>query len=159
MVLARGWGEEEEERWWSKGTKFQLHSLSSDSLRYSLVVVHALNSVWLFLTQWTVTCKDPLPSTVSCSLLKLMSIESRCHPTISSCATPSSFCLQSFPASGSFLMSQLFISGGQSIGASALATVLPKNIQGWPFLELTGLISLQSKGLSRVLSSSTIWKH
>ena len=73
-----------------------------------------------------------------------------CHPTISSSAVPFSSCLQSFPASGSFPMSQLFASGGQSIGASASALVLPMNIQDWFPLGLTGLISLQSKGLSRV---------
>ena len=77
--------------------------------------------------------------------------------TISSSATPFSFCLQSFPASGSFPISWLFASVGQSIGASAL--VLPVNIQDWFPLGLTGLISLQSKGLSRVFSSTTILKH
>ena len=73
-----------------------------------------------------------------------------CHPTISSSVIPFSSCLQSFPESGCFLMSQFFSSGGQSIGASASASVLPVNIQDWFPLELTGLISLQSKGLSRV---------
>ena len=82
-----------------------------------------------------------------------------CHPTISSSVGPFSCCLQSFPASGSFPMSQLFPSGGQSIGASASALVLPMNIQGWFLLGLTGLICLLSKGLSRVLSSSTVQKH
>ena len=77
----------------------------------------------------------------------------------SSSAAPFSFCLKSFPASESFWMSQLFTSGGQSIGASASALVLPINIQGWFLVGLTGLISLQSKGLSRVFSSTTIWKH
>ena len=72
-----------------------------------------------------------------------------CHPTISSSVVPFSSCLQSFPASGSFLMSQLFTSGGQSIGASVL--VLPMNIQDWFPLEWTGLISLQSKGLLKSL--------
>ena len=67
--------------------------------------------------------------------------------------------LQSFPASESFLMSQLFTSGGQSIGASASASFLPMNIQGWFPLGLMGLISLLSKGLSRVFSSTTVWKH
>ena len=81
------------------------------------------------------------------------------HPTISSSVVPFSSCLQSFPASGSFLMSQLFISGGQSTGASALASVLPMNIQDWFPLELAGLISLQSKGLSRVFSNTTVQKH
>ena len=82
-----------------------------------------------------------------------------CYLTISSSTTLFSFCFQSFPASGSFPMSQLFASGGQSIRASASALVLPMNIQGWFPLGLTGLISLQSKGLSRVFSSTTIRKH
>ena len=68
-------------------------------------------------------------------------------------------CLQSFPTWGSFLMSQLFASGGQSIGISASASVLPMNIQGWFLLGLTGVISFQSKGLSRVFSNTTVWKH
>ena len=75
------------------------------------------------------------------------------HPTISSSVVPFSSCLQSFPASRSFPMSQLFASGGQSIGASALASVLPMNIQDWFPLGWTGLLFLQSKGLSRVFST------
>ena len=86
-----------------------------------------------------------------------MSISRWCHPTISSSVVPFSSCLQSFPASGSFPMSWLFTSGGQSIGASA--SVLPMNIQGWFPLGLTGLISLLSKGCSRVFSNTTVWKH
>ena len=78
-----------------------------------------------------------------------------CHPTISSSVDPFSFCLQSFPASRSFQKSQFFISGGQSIGTSASTSVLPMNIQGWFPLGLTGWISLQSKGLSRVFSNSS----
>ena len=73
-----------------------------------------------------------------------------CHPSISSSLVPVSSCLQSFLASGSFLMRQFFTSGGQSIGASTSVSVLPMNIQGWFLLGLTGLISLQSRGLSRV---------
>ena len=80
-----------------------------------------------------------------------------CHPTISSSLVPFSSCLQSFPASGSFPMSQFFTSCGQSFGASA--SVLPVNVQGWFPLGMTGLISLLSKGLSRVFSSTTIQKH
>ena len=76
-----------------------------------------------------------------------------CHPTISSSVTLFSSCLQSFSASGSFPMSQLFTSGGQSIGASVSISVLPGNIQGWFSLGLTGLISLLSKGFSRVKDS------
>ena len=79
-----------------------------------------------------------------------------CHPSISSSVIS---CLQSFPASGTFSMSQLFASDGQSTGASASASVLPMNIQDWFPLGLTGLISLQSKGLSRVFSSITVRKH
>ena len=81
-----------------------------------------------------------------------------CHPTISSSVIPFSSCPQSFPASGSFPTSQIFASGGQSIGASASA-VLTMNIHNWFPLELTGLISLQSKGLSRVFSNTTFQKH
>ena len=81
-----------------------------------------------------------------------------CHPTISSSVLPFS-CLQSFPASGSFPVSWLFASGGQNIGASASASVLPMNIQGWIPLGLTSLISLLSKGLSRVFSNITVQKH
>ena len=81
------------------------------------------------------------------------------HPTISSSVTPFSPCPQSFPASGSFPMSWLFASGGQSIGVSASASVLPVNIQAWFPLGLTGLISLLSQGLSGVSSSTTIRKH
>ena len=84
-------------------------------------------------------------------------LSQRCHPTISSSVIPFSSCLQSFPASGPFLMSWLFTSGGQSIGASSSA--LPMNNQDWLPLALTGLTSLQSKGLSRVFSNTTVWKY
>ena len=82
-----------------------------------------------------------------------------CHLTILSSVTPFSLCLQCFSASGSFPMSWLFASGGQSIGVSVSASVLPVNIQDWFPLGLTGWISLLSKGLSRVFSSNTIWRH
>ena len=81
------------------------------------------------------------------------------HPTILSSVDPLSSCLQSFPESGSFPMSQFFASGGQIIGVSASASVLPMNIQDWFPLGLTGWISLQSKGLSRVFSNTTVQKH
>ena len=80
-------------------------------------------------------------------------------PTISSCFIPFSSRLQSFPASGSFQISQFFASGGQSIGASASVSVLPMNIQDWSPLGWTGWISLQSKGLSGVFSNTTVQKH
>ena len=82
-----------------------------------------------------------------------------CHPTISSSVIPFSSCPQSFPASGSFQISQLFESGGQSIGVSASTSVLPMNTQDWSPLGWTGWISLQSKGLSRVFSKTTVQKH
>ena len=92
-------------------------------------------------------CPSPAPRAYwnSCPLSQW------CHPSIS--------CLQSFPASGSFLRSQFFASGGQSIGASTSASVLPMSIQDWFPLRLTGWISLQSKGLSRVFFNTTVQKH
>ena len=81
------------------------------------------------------------------------------HPTNSSSVIPFSSCLQSFPASGFFPINQFFASGGQSIGVSASASVLPISIQGWFPLGLTSWISLQSNGHSRVFSSTTVWRH
>ena len=89
----------------------------------------------------------------SCSLSRW------CHPTISPSVVPFSSCPQFFPASGSFQMSQLFTSGGQSTGVSASTSVLPMNTQNWSPLGWTGLISLQSKWLSRVFSNTTVQKH
>ena len=82
-----------------------------------------------------------------------------CHPIISSSVIPFSSCPQSFPASGSFQMSQLFASGGQSTGVSASTSVLPMNTQDWSLLGWTSWISSQSKGLSRVFSNTTVQKH
>ena len=99
----------------------------------------------------------PLPTPGLCS--NSCSSSQWCHPTISSSRIPFSSCLQSFPATGSFLLSQFFTSGGQSIGASAWESVLPMNIQDWFPLGVTDLISLQSKGLSRVFPNTTVQKH
>ena len=96
----------------------------------------------------------PSPSPGACS--NSCPLSQGCHPTISSSIIPFSSCLQSFPASGSFLMSRLLAWGGQSIGVSASASVLPVNIQDWFPLGYTGWISLQSKGLSRVFSNTTV---
>ena len=100
-------------------------------------------------------CPLPAPGVYpnSCALSRW------CHPTISSSVVPFSSCSQSLPASGSFQMSQLFASGGQSIGVSASASVLPMNTQDWFPLGWTGWISLQSKGLSRVFSNTIVQKH
>ena len=120
----------------------------------------SLSPVQLFVTPWTAAHQASLSITNSCSSLKLMRpLSWWYHPTISSSVVTFSSCLQSFPVSGSFLMSQLFTSGGQSIGVSASASVLPKNIQEWFPLGWTGRISLLSKGLSRVFSNTTVQKH
>ena len=129
-------------------------------LAVSTFVVQLLSHVWLFATPWTAAHQASLFFIISprvCS--NSCPLSWWCHPTVSSSVVLFSSCLQSFPASGPFPTSQLFTSGGRSIGASALASVLPMNIQGWFPLGLTGLISLQSKGLSRVSFSNTVWKH
>ena len=119
------------------------HSIMSDCLR-----PHGLQHARL-------PC--PSPTLGACS--NSCPLSQWCHPTISSSVVPFSSCLQSFPASGSFPISQFLASGSQSIGASASASVLPMNIQGWFSLGWTGLVSLQSKGLSRAFSNTTAQKH
>ena len=126
---------------------------SGSSVLFSCQVM--LNSV----TLWTAAHQAPLSFTISLSLFKLMFIEPVMLSNHLIFCLPFSSCPQSFPASGSFPMTQLFVSCDQSTGALALAPVLPMNIQGWYSLGLTGLISLMSKGLPRVFSSTTIWKH
>ena len=129
------------------------------SLFHHEVVVQSLSCVWLFGTPWTAAHQASLSFTISQSLLKLMSIESVMPSNHLILCRPFSSYFQSFPASGSFPMSRLFTSGGQSIGASAAAPVLPMNIQDWFSLGLLGLISLLSKRLSRVFSNTTVQKH
>ena len=121
--------------------------------------VQSFSRIGLFVTPWTAACQASLSITNSCSLLKLMSIKSvmPSHHLMHCCSLCS--CLQSFPASGSFPVSQFFASGGQSIGSLASTSILSMNIQDWFPLGLTGWISLQSKGLSRVFSSTTVQKH
>ena len=121
--------------------------------------VQSLSHVWLFPTPWTAICQASLSISNSLSLLKLIFINSviasnhliLCHPLL--------LLSSIFPASQSFSMSQFFTSGDQSIGASTSASVFPINIQDWFPLGLTGLISLQFKGLSKVFSNSTVQKH
>ena len=110
-----------------------------------IVVVQSLNCAQFFAILWTVACQTPLPSTIPRSLLKFIFIESVMLSNHLILRHPFSSCPQSFPASGSFPVCWPFTSGGQSTGASALASVLPMNIQGQFLLGLTGLISLQSK--------------
>ena len=113
------------------------------------------NSLWLHgLQHARLPCLSPTPGACSNSC----PLSQWCHPTVSSSVISFS-CPQSFPASRSFQMSQLFTSGGQSIGVSTSASVLPMNLQDWFPLEWTGWISLQSKGLSRVFSNTTVQKH
>ena len=115
-------------------------------------------TAWPLVTTWTAVHQASLSITNSRSLLKLMSMSGWCHPTILSSVVPFSSCLQSFPASGSFSMSQFFASGGQSIEVSVSASVLPMNNQDWFPLGWMCLIVL-SKGLSRVFSNTTVQKH
>ena len=122
--------------------------------------VQSLSCVWLFATPWCAQharppCPSPTPGVYSNSCpLSLW-----CHPAISSSVVPFSSCPRSFPASGSFPISQLFSWGGQSIGVSASVSVLPMNTQDWSPLGWTGWISLQSKTLSRVFSNTAVQKH
>ena len=121
-----------------------------------LTSVQSLSHVRLFATPWTTARQASMSSTNSWSFLKLMSIDSVMPSNHLISGIPFSSCFQSFPASGSFPMSQFFESGGQSIGASASSSVLPMNIQDWFPLGLTGLISFQSRGLSRVFSNTIL---
>ena len=128
------------------------HVLSS--VQFSCSVVS--DSLWPHETQHT---RPPCPSPTPGIYLNPCPVSQWCHPTISSSVAPFSFHLQSFPAAGSFPMSQLFAWGGQSIGVSASASVLPMNTQDWSPLQWTGCISLQSKGLSRVFSNTIVQRH
>ena len=122
---------------------------------FNLVQSHSW--VRLFVTPWhqRLPCPSPTPGACSDSCL----LSQWCHPTISSSVVPFSSHLQSFPASGSFPVSQFFALGAQGIGVSASASVLPMNIQAWFPFRWTGWISLQSKGLSGVFSNTTVQKH
>ena len=132
-----------------------------NSMVERVVFVQSLSRVWLFVTPRTAAHQASLSFTISrvwvCSNSRPSSWW--CHPTISSSVISFSSRLQPFPASGSFPMSQFFTSGGQSIRASTSASVLPMNIQDRFPLGLTCLISLQSKGLSKVFSNTTVQKH
>ena len=125
-------------------------------MKSTLSSVQLLSHVQLFTTPWTAACSASLSITNYRSLLKLMSIESVMP---SNHLIPFFFPHQSFPASGSFQMSQFFAWGGQNTVVSASTSVLPMNIQDWFPLGWTGWISLQSKGLSRVFSNTTVQKH
>ena len=122
--------------------------------RFSLLFSHSVVSDSA--SPWTAAHQASLSIHTSRSLLKSCPLSQWCHPTISSSVSFFSFCLHSFPASGSFPVSPLFASDGLNMRTSAAASVLPMNIQSWFPFRLTGLISLQSKGLSRVFSSTSL---
>ena len=140
--------------WMARCPKLSIFYNLKSSVQFSHSVMS--DSLWPHGLQHTrLPCSSPTPRAYSNSCPS----NQWYHPTISSSIIPFSSCLQSFPASGSFPMSQFFTSGGQSIGASASASVLPMNIQDWFPLGFTGLITLQSTGISRVFSSTTVQKH
>ena len=134
------------------------NSLAVETIFSSVQFSHSVvsNSLWPHEPQHA---RPPCPSPTPGVHPNPCPLSQWCHPTISSSVTRFPSCHQSFPASGSFPVSQLFASGRQSIGASSSASVFPMNVQGWFPLGLTGLISLLSKGLSRVSSSTTVQKH
>ena len=128
--------------------------------------MNKIKSQFSSVTQSRLTFYDPMdcsmlgfPSPTPGAYSNSCSLSWWCHPTISFSVVPFSFCLQSFPASGSFPVSQFFTSCGQSIGVSASVSVLSMNIQDWFSLGLTGWTSLQSNGLSRVFSNTTVQNH
>ena len=118
--------------------------------------VQLLSCIQLFATPWLQHTRPPCPSPTPTAYSNSCPLNRWCHPTISSSVIPFSSHLQSFPASGSFPVSQFFTSGGHNIGASAEASVLPMNIQDWSPLVWTGWFSMQSKGLSRVFSNTPV---
>ena len=124
------------------------------SVQFSLLVMS--NSLWPHRLQHA---RHPCPSPTLGACSNLCPSSRCCHPTVSPFVIPFSSCPQSLPASVSFPVSQLFAWGGQSIGVSALASVLSMNTQDWSPLGWTGWTSLQSKGLSRVFSNTTVQKH
>ena len=128
-----------------------------NNLEGQFSTVESLSHVWLFMTPWTAGCQSSV--SITNSLNQWCPLSRWCQPTISSSVIPFSSCLQFFQASGSFQMSQFFTSGDQSVAVSASASVLPMNSQDWFPLGWTGWISLQSKGLSRVFSNTTVQKH
>ena len=125
----------------------------------TIILIQSLGHVQLSVTPRTAAHKASLSLTISCSLLKLMSIESVMPSNHLILCRPLLLLPSVFPRLGSFPMSWFFASGGQSSGVLALTLILPMNIQSWFPLRLTSLISLQTMGLLRVFSSTTIWKH
>ena len=132
------------------------NSFSVCTLRFQFSPSIVSDSLW---PQEPQHARPPCPSPTATVHPNPCPLSGWCHPTILSSVVPFSSCPPSFPASRSFQMSQLFASGGQSIGVSASTSYLPMNTQDWSPLEWTGWISLQSKGLSRIFSNTTVQKH
>ena len=141
------------------GRKSQRRSSDWTTTTRLTISVQLLSRVQLFATQWTTARQASLSITNSQSFLNSCPLSRWCHPTIWSSVIPFSSRVQPFPGSGSFPVSQFVASGGQSIGVSASTSVLPMNIQDWFPLGSTGWISLQCKGIWRVISNTTVQKH
>ena len=133
--------------------------LRNPEIKPQCSTVQSLSCVPLFVIPWLQHARPPCPPLTPGVHRNSCPLSRWCHPTISSSVVPFSSCPQSFPASGAFPVSQLFASGGQGFGVSVSASVLPMNSQEWFSLEWTGSTSLQSKGLSRVLSNTAVQKH
>ena len=138
---------------------FQMHTAFSHLRSVQFSSVQSFSRIWLFVTPWIAARQASLSITNSQSSSKLTSIESVIPSRYLILCHPLSLLPPTFPASESFPMSQLFAWGGQSTGVSASTSFLPKNTQGWSPSEWTGWNSLQSKGLSRVFSNTTVQKH
>ena len=141
-------------RWMGKKAVVHIHNGVFSSVQFSCSLVS--DSLWPHESQHT---RPPCPSPTPRVHSDLHPSSQWCHPAISSSVVPLSSCPQSLPASGSFPMSQLFAWGGQGTGVSASASFLAKKSLGWSPSEWTGWISLQSRGLSRVFSNTTVQKH
>ena len=139
-----------------KKDRSRIKKKKKKEIQFSSVQSVVSNSLWPHGPQHA---RPPCPSPTPGVYLNSCPLSQWCHPTISSSVIPFSSCLQSFPESGSFQMSQLFASGDQSTGVSASTSVPPMNTQDWSPLRRTSWISLQSKGLSRVFSNTTVQKH
>ena len=156
ISFSRGSSQPRDWIWVSCINRWILYHWATREAKHSFSSVQSLSRVWLFATHELQHARPPCPSPTPGVHSNSRPSSQWCHPAISSSVVPFSSCPQSLAASESFPISQLFAWGGQSTGVSALASFLPNNIQGWSPLEWTGWISLQSKGLSRVFSNTTV---